>query len=39
MYLKKYLYAELVVTLERMLCLHKATCLTQSLGTICKLKD
>ena len=30
---KKHIYAEIVVTLERMLCLHKVTCLTQSLGT------
>ena len=31
---KVHIYAEIVVTLKRMLCLHKMTCLTQSLGTI-----
>ena len=39
MYSKSTIYAEVVVTLERTLCLCKVTCLTQSLGTIFKIKD
>ena len=36
---KSTTYAEVVVTLERTLCMCKVTCLTQSLGTICQPKD